>query len=57
MIDVKPNPYTDIDGNPVLPFILFSKTYPIDTLLDFTTGADLVDITIVTAINLVHLNR
>lgn len=52
-----PNPYVDVYGKPILPFVLVTRTHPIDKLLDFTTGADLIDITIQTAVNLVHLNQ
>jgi hypothetical protein len=52
----KENPYKDKDGYPILPFVLFKKEYPVDRLLNFTVGDDLKDLTINTAINLVHYN-
>jgi hypothetical protein len=56
LVEVENNPYIDKDGHFVLPFVLFSKVYPVDKLLDFTTGNDLLDLTINTAINMVHYN-
>ena len=56
MIEKKVNPYVDLEGYPILPFVLFCKNYPIDDLLDFTTGDDLLDLTIQIAIEYVNYN-
>lgn len=52
----EPIPYKDKEGKPILPFVLFSKEYPVDNLLDFTTGNDLRDLNINVAILMVYLN-
>lgn len=57
LLSKEENPYRDIDGNVILPFVLFSKTFPIYRLLDFTTGNDLFDANLSTAMNLIHLNE
>jgi hypothetical protein len=49
-------PYLDDMGNPILPFVLFQKEYPVDKLLDFTTGNDLRDLNMNIAILLIYLN-
>ena len=49
-------PYLDDNGEPILPFILFQKVYPVERLLDFTTGNDLRDLNINVAILMVWLN-
>jgi len=50
------NPYKNIKNEYILPFTLFTKRYPDTDLLDFTTGTDVFDATVNTAINMVHLN-
>lgn len=49
--------YLDKNGRHIFPFVLFSKEYPDESLLNFTKGSDLVDATINTAINIAHLNE
>ena len=49
-------PYRDVDGNVLLPFVLTSKSYPINSLLDFTTGNDLRDLNINVALLMTHQN-
>jgi len=44
------------DGQTVLPFVLFTKSEPVDTLIDYTSGSDLIDINVVTAMSLIHIN-
>jgi hypothetical protein len=56
IVEVKDNPYIDDDGEYVLPFVLFNRIYPVYTLLDFTSGNDLKDLTVNIAILLVWLN-
>ena len=56
LVERKDNPYKDKEGNPVLPFVLYTKNYPVDGLLDFTSGSDLMDLNINVAINMMHLN-
>jgi hypothetical protein len=56
VVEKMENPYRDETGNVVLPFVLMSKTYPVDELLDFSTGNDLRDANVNLAVNLVHLN-
>ena len=51
------NPYYDQDGKMVLPFVLFLRSFPVDCLIDYTTGSDLMDININTAISLAHINN
>lgn len=53
--DTKPIPYFDGE-DPILPFVLFSKEYPFEKLLDFTTGNDLRDLNINIAILMIWLN-
>lgn len=55
--ETKDNEYRDTDGNIVLPFVFFDKTFPIDCRFDFSSGNDLRDMTIAAAIMLVHLNE
>jgi hypothetical protein len=52
----KDNPYLDDNGEFILPFVLFNRIYPVYTLLDFTSGNDLKDLTINIAILLIWLN-
>ncbi len=49
-------PYRDKDDNVVLPFVLYSKSFPVDFLLDFSTGNDLRDLNINIAILMIWLN-
>lgn len=56
LVKTEPIPYTDENGNAILPFVLFSKEMPVNQLLDFSTGNDLRDANINIAINLIHLN-
>jgi len=56
IVDEKDNPYIDNEGNYVLPFVLYNRIYPIDDLLDFTTGNDLKDLGVNVAILIVWLN-
>lgn len=56
IIDTQPIPYRNKDGEFVLPFVLFSKEYPFEKLLDFTTGNDLRDLNINVAILMIWLN-
>jgi len=49
-------PYLDDDGNPILPFVLYNRVYPIDNLLNFTEGNDVRDLTVNVAILLIYLN-
>ena len=48
--------YKDADGKAVLPFVLYSKTYPVDDMLDFTTGNDLRDLNINVSIMMIWIN-
>ena len=57
LVDTRPNPYKDQSGMPVLPFVLFHRAFPAMELLDFTTGGDMIDNTINTAMNMIHLNQ
>lgn len=53
----EPIPYTDTEtGEFILPFVLFTRHYPIEQLLDFSTGNDLRDLNINIAILMVWLN-
>lgn len=52
----EPIPYVDADGEYILPFVLFSKEYPFEKLLDFSTGNDLRDLNINVAILMIWLN-
>jgi hypothetical protein len=54
--EVEDIPYIDKNGMPVLPFVLFFKNYPVDSLLDFSSGNDLYDLNINVAILLIWLN-
>lgn len=54
---VEDNPYKDDDGEIVMPFVFFDKSYPVDHRFDFTQGNDLRDLTVSAAIALVHLNQ
>lgn len=47
--------YKDKDGNVILPFVIFWKTYPVRELIDTTSGTDLKDATIRMAVNMSHL--
>ena len=49
-------PYLDQTGKPILPFVLYNKVYPVDRLLDFSTGNDVFDLTINVAMLLIWLN-
>jgi hypothetical protein len=49
-------PYLDENGEPILPFVLYNREYPIDKLLNFTTGNDIRDLTVNMAILLIYLN-
>jgi hypothetical protein len=68
IIDKKPIPYTaevttTVDGKDVtetktiLPFVLYSKHYPVDELLDFSTGNDLRDLNVNAAILMIWINQ
>jgi hypothetical protein len=50
-------PYKDAEGRTVLPFVLTSLHYPVDYLLDFTTGNDLRELNINVAILMIWLNN
>lgn len=54
--DSQPNPY-QIDGKVILPFTLFTRQIPVDRLLDFTTGADLLDAGINVALHVTYINE
>ena len=56
IVKFEENPYLDDNGEPILPFVLFQKVYPVERLLDFTTGNDLRDLNINVAILMVWLN-
>jgi hypothetical protein len=56
IVSKEPIPYKDVNGNVILPFVLFSKSYPVLKLLDFTTGNDMRDLNMNVAITLVHIN-
>ena len=49
-------PYQDEIGGFILPFVLVPRLYPVDQLLDFTSGNDLFDLNINVAILMVYLN-
>jgi hypothetical protein len=49
-------PYLDSDGEPILPFVLYNRVYPVDNLLNFTEGNDLRDLTVNSAVLMVWLN-
>ena len=49
--------FKDKNGFAVLPFVFFPKTTPIRSLVDYTTGNDLWDGNLNTAINMIHLNQ
>lgn len=55
-VEKENNPYF-IDGLPVLPFVFFPNKTPHASLLDFTTGNDLIDGNINTALNMIHINN
>jgi hypothetical protein len=57
LVDTQESPYKDKEGKPILPFVLITQNYPIDTLLDFTTGNDLIDLTMNTAVDYVNYNN
>jgi len=48
--------YKDTDGNAILPFVLYNKSYPVDNILDFTSGNDLRDLNINVAIMMIWIN-
>lgn len=54
--EIEDNPYKGSNGETVLPFTLIPKEYPVDELINTTTGNDLVDLTINIANSYVHLN-
>lgn len=56
ILERKEIPYEDDEGNTVLPFVLYNKHYPVDFLLDFTTGNDLRDLNINIAILMIYIN-
>lgn len=49
--------YKDLEGRPQLPITLLHKTFPIDKLLDFTTGNDIYDANLVFNIGLVSISE
>ena len=49
-------PYLDDSGEPILPFVLYNRVYPVDSLLNFTNGNDVRDLTVNMAILLIYLN-
>jgi len=57
LVKKEDNPYKDVNGNPILPFVVFTRKYPDTALLDWTSGNDLIDGNVGTAINMIHLNR
>jgi len=56
LVDEEDINYRDVDGNVILPFVLSSKEYPVNELLDFSTGNDLRDLNINIAVLMVHQN-
>jgi hypothetical protein len=48
--------YKDDEGNPILPFVLYNKSFPVDETLDFTTGNDLRDLNINVAMMMIYIN-
>jgi hypothetical protein len=54
--EVEDIPYLDEEGKPILPFVLYNRVYPVDSLLNFTVGNDLRDLTVNVAILLIYLN-
>lgn len=56
VISREDSPYQK-DGEIVLPFVLILKSYPVDYLIDYSSGCDLFDLTLNTAVNMVHLNN
>jgi hypothetical protein len=57
IVDEKDNPYRDENGDAILPFVFCPKQYPVEELLDFTTGSDLFDLNINVALDITHLNN
>jgi hypothetical protein len=57
IISVIDIPYLDAEGQPILPFILFDREFPVGERLDFTTGNDLRDLNINSAIILAMINQ
>lgn len=53
---IEDNPYKDAEGKTVMPFTLILKEYPVDRLIDYTSGNDLVYLAINSAINYIHMN-
>lgn len=43
------NPYVDMAGSPVLPFVLYHRAWPTANLFDQTTGNDLYEVTVLIA--------
>lgn len=56
VVSEKDIPYLDDEGEPILPFVLYNRVYPIDTLLNFTAGNDIRDLNVDIAILLIWLN-
>jgi hypothetical protein len=56
IISTQPIPYT-LNGEPVLPFVLFDRMYPVGQRFDFTSGNDLRDMGICTAVILTMINQ
>jgi len=57
LVKKEDNPYQTPNGEPILPFVVFTRKYPDTQLLDWTSGNDMIDGNIGTAINMIHLNR
>lgn len=57
MVEENDNPYRDMNGDLVLPFVLLWRQHPVDRLMDFSTGNDLFDGNLNIALNMVHLNE
>jgi hypothetical protein len=57
IISTEDNPYKDVEGKTVLPFVLYSKDHPVDRLLNFSSGNDVRDLNINIALNLIHVNQ